>query len=702
TEISPTRNEENDWCRFRPSEESVSSSDSEGEHFMCLMAKGKKKPIKKDESESEDDDLEFNKLSKKDMYKIMKLMKKIEEQELQLEKQEEFLIEKMEELEALSENHEKLHNLHISLTNDYDNLKKDYACATNSSLCVASLQQENCNLKAQLGVLTSKQVTLQKSHEELLCSHENLIEAHALLEISHEVVLTMVKSYQPHTCNCTSTQTSIDLPCANICCSQVKPSCDEHIIVETCDDFIASENDNLVREVEKLKNELRVLRGKGHVQPSQDNRDDMVKKLEKGSTVTCTKSPSNKLKKIHDKSDKQMFKKKPQVMYLECSSIGHFASKCPSKKIDQTSLSRRQRRLSQRKCFGCMEQGHKIASCPKKGKGVLTSQNRMFRFDKPEVPVSVEKPQVIERCGKGFVSAYDRYMGKCGSTRRQIKDKERRIKYQICYTCRTKGHIGKDCPKAQVSIPKLVNIDSLAMKVTNDPCANMVICSPSGSTKLIWVPKSCVTNIEGPNKMFYEDSLTYGECSSKLNGYETPVKPQNPRGSMADDGREMRKKARHDDPNPRVGRKQTAACTKNLPRGTMEIADVVKEEVEETSSDDMGEDEYIPSPQHQTGGHSKGKSAAGIGSGNGTAGGNNSESSEEDEEDEEGEIFDVEEPVPAGNANYGAAKFHIPANPHWRAKVSYKGKSEAVREMRTVDPRQLQKEASDYRFHTYF
>ncbi|TVU17709.1 hypothetical protein EJB05_33760, partial [Eragrostis curvula] len=650
---------------------------------MCLMAKGKKKPIKKDESESEDDDLEFVKLSKKDMYKIMKLMKKIEEQELQLEKQEEFLIGKMEELEALSENHEKFHNLHISLTNKYDNLKKDYACATNSSLCVASLQQENCNLKAQLGVLTSKQVTLQKSHEELLCSHENLVEAHALLEISHEVVLTM-------------------------------PSCDEHIIVETCDDFIASKNDNLVREVEKLKNEVRVLRGKGHVQPSQDNRDDMVKKLEKGSTVTCTKSPSNNLKKIHDKSDKQMFKKEPQVMYLECSSIGHFASKCPSKKIDQTSLSRRQRRLSQRKCFGCMEEGHKIASCPKKGKGVLTSQNRMFRFDKPEVPVSVEKPPVFERCGKGFVSAYDRYMGKCGSTRRQIKDRERRIKYRICYTCRTKGHLGKDCPKAQVSIPKLVNIDSLTMKATNDPCANMVICSPSGSTKLIWVPKSCVTNIEGPNKenrkfRFAKPDVPVSPGKSKevikdssLSVYVADSRGLTWWGSMTDDGREMRKKARHDDPNPRVGRKRTTARTKNLPRGTMEIADVVEEEVEESSSDDMEEDEYIPSPQHQTSGHSKGKSAAGIGSGSGTAGEINSESSEEDEEDEEGEIFDVDEPVPAGNADYGAAKFHTPANPHWRAKVSYKGKSEAVREMRAVDPRQLQKEASDYRFHTYF
>jgi hypothetical protein len=33
--------------------------------------------------------------------------------------------------------------------------------------------------------------------------------------------------------------------------------------------------------------ELSQLKGKGHVQPSQDNRDHMVKKLENGSSVTC-------------------------------------------------------------------------------------------------------------------------------------------------------------------------------------------------------------------------------------------------------------------------------------------------------------------------------------------------------------------------------------------------------------------------------
>jgi hypothetical protein len=52
------------------------------------MAKGKqeKKPSRVESEEEEDkDDLEFEKLRKKDMIKIKRLIKRIEEQELQLE-----------------------------------------------------------------------------------------------------------------------------------------------------------------------------------------------------------------------------------------------------------------------------------------------------------------------------------------------------------------------------------------------------------------------------------------------------------------------------------------------------------------------------------------------------------------------------------------------------------------------------------------
>ena len=63
----------------------------------------------------------------------------------------------------------------------------------------------------------------------------------------------------------------------------------EDVFVESCDDLIAKENDELKQEVEKLMKDLARLKGKSiesNVQPSQDNREDMVKKLEKGSTVT--------------------------------------------------------------------------------------------------------------------------------------------------------------------------------------------------------------------------------------------------------------------------------------------------------------------------------------------------------------------------------------------------------------------------------
>jgi hypothetical protein len=119
----------------------------------------------------------------------------------------------------------------------------------------------------------------------------------------------------------------------------------EHVLVETCDSLIASENDELKRENEMLKMKLSRLKGKGHVQPSQDNCDYMVKKLEKGSTVTCTKSPQINLKTSYQKVDKLKIKKKAHVKCFECSTLEHFSSECFNKKSDQAKPSRRQKKL---------------------------------------------------------------------------------------------------------------------------------------------------------------------------------------------------------------------------------------------------------------------------------------------------------------------------------------------------------------------
>src|SRR6185436_15410885 len=94
--------------------------------------------------------------------------------------------------------------------------------------------------------------------------------------------------------------------------------CFEDIVVESCDDLITKENDELKQEVQRLIKDLARLKGKSiesNVQPSQDNREDMVKKLEKGSTMTCSKChpkghKSNKRPQLKEKLPDEKNKKK--------------------------------------------------------------------------------------------------------------------------------------------------------------------------------------------------------------------------------------------------------------------------------------------------------------------------------------------------------------------------------------------------------
>jgi hypothetical protein len=51
---------------------------------------------------------------------------------------------------------------------------------------------------------------------------------------------------------------------------------------ETCDEQITQENDHLKREVKKLELQVNKLKKQAKVQPPQDNRNNMMKKLEKG------------------------------------------------------------------------------------------------------------------------------------------------------------------------------------------------------------------------------------------------------------------------------------------------------------------------------------------------------------------------------------------------------------------------------------
>lgn len=73
-------------------------------------------------------------------------------------------------------------------------------------------------------------------------------------------------------------------------------------------------------------------------------------------------------------------------------------------------------------------------------------------------------------------------------------------KRRACYTCRDKGHLSKDCPNGNLSKIKVVNsVLNTLERAKNDTNTKTMISSPHVGTRTIWVPKSLLTNQQGPN-----------------------------------------------------------------------------------------------------------------------------------------------------------------------------------------------------------
>jgi hypothetical protein len=129
---------------------------------------------------------------------------------------------------------------------------------------------------------------------------------------------------------------------------------------------------------------------------------------------------------------------------------------------------------------------------------------------------------------------------------------------------------------------------------------------------------------------------------------------------------------------------------------TTERAQSLARKEANSDDDDVKDETYLPSPRAPH--HGKGK---GLASASGS-GATREEIEEEAEGDEEGEIFDVEEVNPPNYVHMGTPIFKRPLNLDWRAKASYKGKTKLVREKRKENLRLHAREATDYRFHTFF
>jgi hypothetical protein len=153
---------------------------------------------------------------------------------------------------------------------------------------------------------------------------------------------------------------------------------------------------------------------------------------------------------------------------------------------------------------------------------------------------------------------------------------------------------------------------------------------------------------------------------------------------MLDNEKERSVKARHDVTQfyQMISFKRTMS-RQDLARGDMTISDVPNpNSSSDRSGDDVEDDTYILSPLAHPHGKVKGLTSA---SGNRAA---RDEIVEESERGYDGgdegkeEIFDVEEINPSSYVHMGSTTFRQPQNPDWRENISYKGKTELVREKR--------------------
>jgi uncharacterized small protein (DUF1192 family) len=271
-ETNPLKEEEENEC-WRPNDESTSPkglSSQFDSHICCVANENDSGSTNEDEEDERCLMQLYAHLSLEDKVVMLKLLKRAGEQSETLHMLEDILTIKMQCFEELTKEHEELKCSHVDLVQRYESISIEQ---DNSLFCVAQLVNRNALLKDQVERLKTKNLAIQEKHDMLLYSHENLMNDHIMLDIAHEVVIENLKSQQPHSCTCIQIETI--LPCANACCSSTSKSSFELEFPGTKDDTCQE----LKEENERLRTSLTQLKGKCTAQPSQDNRDYMVKSL---------------------------------------------------------------------------------------------------------------------------------------------------------------------------------------------------------------------------------------------------------------------------------------------------------------------------------------------------------------------------------------------------------------------------------------
>jgi hypothetical protein len=234
---------------------------------------------------------------------------------------------------------------------------------------------------------------------------------------------------------------------------------------------------------------LTQLKGKCIAQPSQDNRDHMVKKLETGTTVACTTSLEENVK------DLRIAKRKKQKMKFNASSksLNHASIQSNTQGNNQATLHTKKNK----KCSECFEEGHLIRSCPYIKNGLIINKDDRLCFKCSKKGHLIKSCPHLKQRGIGLEKkVFTNHV----ASNKQGKKKSSRLQKRLCYTCRKKGHQCKDCPIGNNPTSSLSIISHVTRQPKIATCARKVTSLPSANTKDFWVPRSLFTNLNGPIK----------------------------------------------------------------------------------------------------------------------------------------------------------------------------------------------------------
>jgi hypothetical protein len=165
---------------------------------------------------------------------------------------------------------------------------------------LAQGNETTSSLKSLSDVLQDSYDVLKKTHKDLEVQFDDLWAS--ILK-----PLSTLKTSKASTSNGCERCYNINI---DALCAQSQHSNIKQVLVESCDEDIGKDNDNLKLEVKRLEQKVNMLEKQANVQPFQDNYRNMVNKLEKERTMPKLASQQGKKPSHHKKEENANIDKK--------------------------------------------------------------------------------------------------------------------------------------------------------------------------------------------------------------------------------------------------------------------------------------------------------------------------------------------------------------------------------------------------------